>query len=180
MRLDIGKPSGWVALALASAVFLLVPASAQDKLANSSAGKPATGVRKNGLKAEGKRKSASRSRNRSRRASYRYRLSQLKLEPQRVREIQQALIRVGYLSQEPTGKWDDQTREAMRRYQADHGFPTTGLPEAKSLMKLGLGPHPLPEDCDPTAQVSASSSTFGQPGAPESRPGSASSSPQQD
>ena len=32
--------------------------------------------------------------------------------------------------------------------QADHGFPVTGLPEAKSLMKLGLGPHPLPPDLD--------------------------------
>jgi hypothetical protein len=39
----------------------------------------------------------------------------------------------------------------MRRYQADRGFPVTGLPEAKSLMKLGLGPHALPEALDGSA-----------------------------
>jgi peptidoglycan hydrolase-like protein with peptidoglycan-binding domain len=67
-------------------------------------------------------------------------------EPERIQEIQQALVQAGYLKEEPNGRWDDQTREAMRRYQTDHGFPVTGLPEAKSLMKLGLGPHPLPAD----------------------------------
>jgi peptidoglycan hydrolase-like protein with peptidoglycan-binding domain len=73
-----------------------------------------------------------------------------------VQEIQGALAQAGYLSQKPTGKWDDATREAMRRYQADHGFPATGLPEAKSLMRLGLGPHPLPEDVEPSSAAHAS------------------------
>jgi peptidoglycan hydrolase-like protein with peptidoglycan-binding domain len=68
--------------------------------------------------------------------------------PERIQEIQQALVQAAYLNEEPNGRWDDQTREAMRRYQADHGFPVTGLPEAKSLMKLGLGPHPLPVELD--------------------------------
>jgi hypothetical protein len=36
----------------------------------------------------------------------------------------------------------------MLHYQTDHGFPATGLPEAKSLMKLGLGSHPLPPELD--------------------------------
>jgi peptidoglycan hydrolase-like protein with peptidoglycan-binding domain len=80
-------------------------------------------------------------------------MARLRLEPERVREIQQALVQVGYLNQEPNGNWDDATRQAMRRYQADHGFPTTGLPEARSLLKLGLGPHPLPPEADPTAQA---------------------------
>jgi peptidoglycan hydrolase-like protein with peptidoglycan-binding domain len=69
-------------------------------------------------------------------------------QPGRIQEIQQALIQAGYFKEEPSGHWDDQTRDAMRRYQADHGFPVTGLPEAKSLMKLGLGPHPLPAELD--------------------------------
>jgi peptidoglycan hydrolase-like protein with peptidoglycan-binding domain len=80
----------------------------------------------------------------------------LKLQPERVAEIQQSLIDAGYLQQEPTGKWDNATRDAMLRYQTEQGFPLTGLPEAKSLMKLGLGPHPLPPDLDPTAQARAS------------------------
>ena len=71
------------------------------------------------------------------------RLARLHLAPERVQEIQQALIRDGYLQGDATGDWDSRTRGAMLRYQTMHGFPPTGLPEAKSLMKLGLGPHPL-------------------------------------
>ena len=76
------------------------------------------------------------------------RLARLHLQPERVQEIQQALIREGYLQGEATGQWDGRTHEAMQRYQTDHGFPATGLPEAKSLMKLGLGSHPLPSELD--------------------------------
>lgn len=78
--------------------------------------------------------------------SSRQRLALLHLDPQRVEEIQQALIREGALNGPPTGVWDDSTKDAMRRYQSNNGFSPTGLPDAKSLMKLGLGPHPLPDD----------------------------------
>ena len=102
----------------------------------------------------GKRtKKASAKKRRYRKEPFRRRLARLKLQPERVQEIQRALVTAGYLNQEPNGKWDDATRNAMRQFQQDHGFPTTGLPEAKSLMKLGLGPHPLPEDLDPTARA---------------------------
>jgi peptidoglycan hydrolase-like protein with peptidoglycan-binding domain len=65
-----------------------------------------------------------------------------------VKEIQEALVREGYLQGEPTGQWDSHTHDAMQRYQTVHGFPSSGLPEAKSLMKLGLGSHPLPPELD--------------------------------
>ena len=90
-------------------------------------------------------------------------MARLKLQPERITEIQQALTRVGYLNQEPTGKWDDPTRDAMRRYQEANGFPNTGLPEAKSLMKLGLGPHPLPAELDSTAQAAAPAASLTAP-----------------
>lgn len=86
------------------------------------------------------------------------RLARLHLQPQRVQEIQQALIREGYLRGDANGQWDSQTRDAMLRYQTDHGFPATGLPEAKSLMKLGLGSHPLPPELDHGPPGVASSS----------------------
>jgi peptidoglycan hydrolase-like protein with peptidoglycan-binding domain len=76
------------------------------------------------------------------------RLARVHLQPERVQEIQQALIREGYLHGDANGQWDSQTHDAMQHYQMDHGFPTTGLPEAKSLMKLGLGAHPLPPELD--------------------------------
>ena len=76
------------------------------------------------------------------------RLARLHLQSERVQEIQRALIREGYLQGDVTGQWDAQTREAMLHYQTMNGFPPTGLPEAKSLMKLGLGSHPLPPELD--------------------------------
>ena len=75
-------------------------------------------------------------------------MARLHLQPDRVEEIQQALKREGYLEADPTGEWDARTRAAMLRYQTMHGFPPTGMPEAKSLMKLGLGSHPLPPELD--------------------------------
>jgi peptidoglycan hydrolase-like protein with peptidoglycan-binding domain len=172
------KAYGWIALALAGVLLFTLQARAQDKTGNSSA-KKTSSVKKESPKPAAKRKVSSRSRKRSRRTSYRYRLARLRLEPQRVQEIQQALIQAGYLNQEPTGRWDEPTKDAMHRYQADHGFPATGLPEAKSLMKLGLGPHPLPEDCDPTAQARAraGSDALAQP---ETTPASASPSARQE
>jgi peptidoglycan hydrolase-like protein with peptidoglycan-binding domain len=85
---------------------------------------------------------------RSRTTSSQQRLAHLHLAPERVQEIQQALIRDGYMEGDATGEWDARTRDAMLKFQASHGFPPTGLPEAKSLMKLGLGPHPLPAELD--------------------------------
>ena len=123
---------------------------------SSSAKKPAV---KSG-KTPAPRKSSYKSR-RPRSQSFRYRLARLKLQPERISEIQGALAQSGYLNQEPNGKWDDPTRNAMRRFQQANGFPETALPEAKSLMKLGLGPHPLPEELDSAAQASPAASPLG-------------------
>jgi len=103
---------------------------------------------------------------RVKRAAAARRRAQLRPEPERIQEIQQALVQAGYLNAQPNGRWDDQTREAMRRYQADHGFPVTGLPEAKSLMKLGLGPHPLPADLDAGSGPRAGADTVGDTATP--------------
>jgi len=101
-------------------------------------------------------------------AAARRRRAKIRPEPDRIQEIQQALAKTGYLKAEPNGIWDDQTRDAMRRYQADNGFPVTGLPEAKSLMKLGLGPHPLPSELDTSnvAKADANGNAAATPNAP--------------
>ncbi len=93
-------------------------------------------------------KGSSASHGRPRTLTGQQRLARLHLQPERVQEIQQALIREGYLQGNASGQWDSRTHEAMLHYQTDHGFPATGLPEAKSLMKLGLGSHPLPSELD--------------------------------
>jgi peptidoglycan hydrolase-like protein with peptidoglycan-binding domain len=58
----------------------------------------------------------------------------------RSRQIQTALIREGYMKGEPSGVWDQTTKDAMTRYQADHGWQTKTLPDSRALIQLGLGP----------------------------------------
>jgi peptidoglycan hydrolase-like protein with peptidoglycan-binding domain len=66
--------------------------------------------------------------------------TQQKIDPQRAREIQGALIREHYLSGEPSGSWDDQTQQAMQKFQADNGWQDKTTPDSRALIKLGLGP----------------------------------------
>ena len=65
---------------------------------------------------------------------------QQKIDAQRAREIQQALIREHYLSGQPSGVWDDATQGAMQKFQADNGWQDKTTPDSRALIKLGLGP----------------------------------------
>jgi hypothetical protein len=58
----------------------------------------------------------------------------------RTRQIQEALIREHYLSGEPTGQWDQSTKDALTKYQDANGWQTKSLPDSRALIKLGLGP----------------------------------------
>jgi hypothetical protein len=62
------------------------------------------------------------------------------ISSERATEIQTALIKQGYLSGEPTGTWDSQTSAAMAKLQGDNGWQTRITPDARGLIKLGLGP----------------------------------------
>jgi len=62
------------------------------------------------------------------------------IESDRVRQIQQALVREHYLNGEPSGNWDASTEQAMQRYQADQGWQTKTVPDSRALIRLGLGP----------------------------------------
>jgi len=61
--------------------------------------------------------------------------------PERISEIQQALAKDGSFNGTPSGKWDDSTVEAMRKFQAGHGLNPSGRLDAPTLQKLGLGPE---------------------------------------
>jgi peptidoglycan hydrolase-like protein with peptidoglycan-binding domain len=65
---------------------------------------------------------------------------QQKIDSDRTQAIQEALVREHYLSGEATGKWTQATEDALRRYQADHGWQSKTVPDARALIKLGLGP----------------------------------------
>ena len=59
--------------------------------------------------------------------------------PERISEIQQALAKDGSFSGTPSGKWDDSTVEATRKFQSSHGLNPSGRLDAPTLQKLGLG-----------------------------------------
>jgi len=65
---------------------------------------------------------------------------QKKIDPLRAQEIQEALIREHYLNGKATGVWNDAAQQAMQRYQADNGWQSKTTPDARALIKLGLGP----------------------------------------
>jgi peptidoglycan hydrolase-like protein with peptidoglycan-binding domain len=81
---------------------------------------------------------------------------QQSIEPARVTEIQQALIREHYLTAEANGKWDTTTEAAMQKYQSDQGWQTKLMPDSRAIKKLGLGP-------DYSNAINAKSGTFSDP-----------------
>jgi peptidoglycan hydrolase-like protein with peptidoglycan-binding domain len=62
------------------------------------------------------------------------------IAPERVTEIQTALIHAHYLSKDADGLWDSTTEAAMQKYQSDHGWQTRLMPDSRAIKALGLGP----------------------------------------
>jgi len=65
---------------------------------------------------------------------------QQKIDSERARQIQTALIREHYMNGEATGAWDATTESALRKFQADNGWQNKTVPDSRALIKLGLGP----------------------------------------
>jgi peptidoglycan hydrolase-like protein with peptidoglycan-binding domain len=78
------------------------------------------------------------------------------IDSARVTEIQQALIREHYLPGPANGKWDESTKAAMQKYQAEQGWQTKLMPDSRALKKLGLGP-------DYSNAINAKNSSFAPP-----------------
>jgi len=82
--------------------------------------------------------------------------------PDRISEIQRALAKDGSFTGTPSGKWDDSTVDAMKRFQDTHGLNPSGKLDAKTLQQLGLGSQtagvaaPLPPTGSSTGKSSAS------------------------
>jgi hypothetical protein len=57
----------------------------------------------------------------------------------RINEIQEKLASKGVLTDTPSGKWDDSTVDAMKKFQTSQGLAPTGKLDALTLQKLGLG-----------------------------------------
>jgi len=111
------------------------PATAKKTTSSSSQGHHSTSAT---TKTSSKTRSAGGKRS-AKKKSARAR-GQQKIDGERAQAIQEALIREHYLSGEATGTWNQASEEAMRRYQADHGWQSKTVPDSRALIKLGLGP----------------------------------------
>ena len=61
-------------------------------------------------------------------------------DPERYKEIQQALAGKGYFKGDVNGQWGDDSVSAMKQFQADQKLPDDGKISAPTLIGLGLGP----------------------------------------
>jgi Putative peptidoglycan binding domain len=60
------------------------------------------------------------------------------IPPERVTELQNALIKAGFMDGPASGLYDDDTIDAMKQFQAKNRWSQTGLPSAPLLKKLGV------------------------------------------
>jgi hypothetical protein len=59
---------------------------------------------------------------------------------ERYAEIQEALSKAGFYQGDADGVWKQDSIEALKDFQDASGFEPTGKIDARSLIKLGLGP----------------------------------------
>ena len=69
-----------------------------------------------------------------------WRASQAAPTPDRYKEIQTALAQKGYLHGEASGRWDQESIDALRRFQQDQNLEANGKLDSLSIIALGLGP----------------------------------------
>ena len=145
MRFPAGIRRGWAgAVCLLLLAFLSAPAAnarPQGSASTSTGGKVKTTTKKKRQTTTpaSSGKSAVTTRKGKRGSRHRVR-GQQKIDSERARAIQAALIREHYLTGVPTGAWNQASQDAMRRYQGDHGWQSKTVPDSRALIKLGLGP----------------------------------------
>ncbi len=109
---------------------------------------------------KGKRAKAS-----SKRGAWKRR-GQQSIASERTLQIQDALVNAGYLTTEPSGKMDAQTKQALVKLQKENGWQTKVVPDSRALIRLGLGPDHSNLLNPDTAVLPEVSSAAGAPAAP--------------
>ncbi len=119
-----------ICVALAgTAVFLPAAQQSQPKTAASSKSRPTSKSAKS-VSSTKRRKTR-----RAARPSY-----QAHPDPDRYRQIQQALADRGYFKGDVNGQWGDDSVDALKRFQADQKLQNDGKINSLTLIGLGLGP----------------------------------------
>ena len=127
------------ALCVALSWALAVSASAQESSASKSPSKKHSSSHVSGTSSATTKKASSKTSGKRSSRKRRPR-GQQKIDSERAQAIQEALIREHYLKGEPTGTWNQSSEDAMRKYQADHGWQSKQVPDSRALISLGLGP----------------------------------------
>lgn len=83
------------------------------------------------------------------------------MDSERATQIQEALIKNGYLTGAPTGRWDAESEAAMQKLQGSKGWQTKLTPDSRALILLGLGPKTDVETSASPASNETSSLTSG-------------------
>jgi murein L,D-transpeptidase YcbB/YkuD len=152
MRTSLQKATvfGSILAVLAAGMFSLSAYSAQSTAQNKSAkGSEANHFSTNihnssnkshdtSSKSSGKTGSKTSGKNSSRKGNNKVK-GQAAPTPERINEIQSALAKNGAYDGVPSGKWDDSTVDAMKKFQSAHGLNPSGKLDAPTLQKLGLG-----------------------------------------
>jgi peptidoglycan hydrolase-like protein with peptidoglycan-binding domain len=115
-----------------SSLLLAIPSTASSTKTSSSASK----THKSAKSGKSSNKSSKSKKKSGKSASH----GQKGIDQERTRQIQEALIREHYLQGEPTGKWDESTKDALAKFQEANGWQTKSVPDSRALIKLGLGP----------------------------------------
>jgi Putative peptidoglycan binding domain len=126
--------------------------SSQKSASSTSQSTKGTSSRKHSKSRRGKRSRKTAS----------WRRGQQRIDGDRAREIQQALIKEGYLHGSAAGTWDQTSQRAMEKFQADNGWQTKVVPDSRALIKLGLGPnhdHLLNPESAMTGPIPSASAT---------------------
>ena len=87
---------------------------------------------------------------------------QHEIDADRARDIQEALIRQHYMTGTASGVWDNDTKAAMAKFQKDQGWQAKRIPDARALIKLGLGPT---HETNTSTQVAGPTATAVSPSA---------------
>ena len=73
-----------------------------------------------------------------RRGSYNPWVGQQRPAPERVQEIERALVEKGFMTAEPDVNWDQATTDAVKRFQQSENLPADGRLSALTLIAMGM------------------------------------------
>ena len=144
MRKQLSKltQAGFVLAAIATGAMIVPVAAAQTSTHMKSGKSAGSSVTSSGSSAETTTKATSAKSGKSsiKKSSRGKKVKgQAAPTPDRINEIQTALAKKGAFSGEPTGKWDDSSVDAVRKFQTENHLNPTGKLDAPTLQKLGLG-----------------------------------------